>query len=244
MNLRDEEAASREATLKTRTHIHMLEKEMHDAAVTMRKYRSEFEEMRGAVMLQQSIKAQQINMIAEQNERIEAAERSYEEELERAKQRVAEEVRAEWAPRLDATGAGTGIHSRTRGETKSEIGTSSRDTASSLSSWFRTTTAGRTSSIRGGKVKMKALEDAITQEEAEIKVLNKELTSFIQGGSAEVEEIANLEEVRKVQGELRNLWNRLDIPPEEIVSFLESLEVAVPCSEAVYDVYKQAAMQK
>ena len=238
--LRDEEASLLETTLQARTRIRSLDEEMREAALSMRQYRGEFEQMRGALMLEQSIKEQQTTMIAEQKKKLESAERSYAEELAEETRRVEDEVRAEWAPRLDAAGAEARAFVRTQEDALQEKLEHVRQTLHErYRSGFAPLLEEAQARCEEEATKARALEDAIAKEEAELAAMKRELGEPSAGGSAT--EAADPAAVRSVQTELRAMWAQLGTPAEEIASFLESLELATPHSDAVLRVYEQAS---
>lgn len=242
--LRDAEATVRETTLQARTRIRSLEDEMRAAAQSMRDYRAEFEQMRAALMLEQSIKNQQVEMIEEQESRLTEAERLFAIELSEAKRRVEAEVRAEWAPKLDAAGRDAREFVR---EQEAALDEKLEQVRQTLHERYRQGFAPLLEEAQERCVreatKTKALQDAVKQEEAELAAMRRELGQGAGGvaGAGGALELADLGAVRSVQAELRALWTQVGTPQEEIAAFLESLELATPHSEAVLRVYEQAS---
>jgi hypothetical protein len=200
--------------------------------------------MRAALMLEHSIKNQQVEMIEEQESRLTEAERLFAIELSEAKRRVEAEVRAEWAPKLDAAGRDAREFVR---EQEAALDEKLEQVRQTLHERYRQGFAPLLEEAQERCVreatKTKALQDAVKQEEAELAGMRRELGQGAGGaaGAGGALELADLGAVRSVQAELRALWTQVGTPQEEIAAFLESLELATPHSEAVLRVYEQAS---
>ena len=87
---------------KTEDRIKLLEQGIVKAGAAMRQFRREFEQMRVAIMLDKTIKATQMQSLANHKKRLQRAETLFQQLIETEKKRIEEEEAEKWRPRLEA----------------------------------------------------------------------------------------------------------------------------------------------
>lgn len=233
---------------EARARTAALEAQMREAAGEMRALRQEFESMRTALVLDKTVKDAQVATLAEHRARLERAERSFDASLAAEKARVEAEMESVWGPRLAAARAESAASvARERAEVEAKMAT----LRGSLEERYR---AGFEPLLREAEQRLEAesrrtstLREQLAAQESELRSLEEEARrhghadASASAAAAAGGERVDVEEVRRVQGELRALWEQLDTPPEEIAAFLAELDLVSSEAGSAADVFNAAS---
>ena len=210
--------------------------------------REEFESMRTALVLDKTVKDAQVATLAEHRARLERAERSFDASLAAEKARVEAEMESVWGPRLAAARAESAAAvARERATVEAKMATLRGTLEERYRAGFEPLLREAEKRLDAESRRTSALREQLAAQEHELRSLEEEARrhghadASASAAAAAGGERVDIEEVRRVQGELRVLWEQLDTPPEEIAAFLAELDLAPSEAGSAADVFTVAS---
>ena len=237
-NFKREAQNSRERTVE-------LEAGLTEAAHEMRSLRKEFEQMRTALVLDKTIKDSQVATLTEHRARLEQAEASFDASLEVERKSVEAEMEAVWGPRLATARreSAAKIESE-RAKMELKMATLRTTLEQRYRDGFAPLLREAEARLAGENQRTESLRAQLTAQENELRSLESEMGAFersaLRRGGGGGEPRVDVEEIRRVQGQLRALWEQLETPPEEIARFLADLDLVDSDALDVVQVYTAA----
>ena len=215
------------------------------AGAAMRQFRREFEQMRVAIMLDKTIKATQMQSLANHKKRLQRAETLFQQLIETEKKRIEEEEAEKWRPRLEA--AKQHMEQQLQ-EQEEKAKQKMAKVAEALSKRYKEgfapllqeAEAKYNEEVRASeklRAEIKHKEKCLQDAEDELRRLESEiLEPKSSGSSSDPRKVAEME---KLNMELRALWVELKSDPDEVATFLSELDALAPYSDAVLRLYEE-----
>lgn len=229
---------------KTEDRIKLLEQGIVKAGAAMRQFRREFEQMRVAIMLDKTIKATQMQSLANHKRRLQRAETLFQQLIETEKKRIEEEEAEKWRPRLEA--AKSHMEEQLK-EQEEKAKTKMATVAEALSKRYRDgfapllkeAEAKYNEEVRASerlRSEIKHKEKSLQEAEDELRRLESEVLEPKNRSTSDPTKSAEME---KLNMELRALWVELKSDPDEVATFLSELDALAPYSDAVLRLYEE-----
>ena len=229
---------------KTEDRIKLLEQGIVKAGAAMRQFRREFEQMRVAIMLDKTIKATQMQSLANHKKRLQRAETLFQQLIETEKKRIEEEEAEKWRPRLEA--AKQHMEQQLQ-EQEEKAKQKMAKVAEALSKRYKEgfapllqeAEAKYNEEVRASeklRAEIKHKEKCLQDAEDELRRLESEVLEPKSSKSSDPQKAAEME---KLNMELRALWVELKSDPDEVATFLSELDALAPYSDAVLRLYEE-----
>ena len=246
----DSYAAEIEAT---KARVEEVKRNISQSASAIQRFRTEFEQMRTAIMLNKTVKSSQVEQLLEHRQRMQRAEESFLEFMNAQRERVVREEAEKWQGKVDVAKeqAAAALKLREQ-ELEAQFQEMRQQLTAKYEEGFMPLLQQADIQYTDAKYEAKALEDklaekelAIQEEEAEIAELQRTIDglSFQEpssnGADGESDDNQEAEALAATRNELERLWVEMNVDPSEIAQFLSDIDMNAPYCEEVYNLYKQ-----
>lgn len=228
-----------------------LDRNIDEARETMKSFRKEFEDLRVALLVDRMAKASQVATLTQRRKQLEDEASAFREQIEAARERVAAEEAAKWEAKLQNVkeeGERRVQDTRTKGLERLER--VREDMARSFEESFRPLLQDAEDRHRKELETVEQLRAELRSKEEELSAAERQAANVAgaAGGrdatgtedDGEDEDVPEwkLREFEELKRYVTDMWERLEVPDEDVVEFLSECEMLAPFDERVLSMYK------
>ncbi|KAA0162096.1 hypothetical protein FNF28_04842 [Cafeteria roenbergensis] len=246
----DEERAKADAH---RRELARLDTSIEEARETMRGFRKEFEDLRVALLVDRMAKASQVATLTQRRKQLEEESARFREQVEAAKERVAAEEAAKWEAKLQAVKEdGRRRVEEVRARGRERLDRIRQDMAKSFEESFRPLLHDAEERHRREMESVQKLRTELQAREEELRRAEKRaedaagVAGSAAGGGSGGEDGKQSEDVPEwrqrefedLKRYVTDMWERLEVPDEDVLAFLAECEELAPFDARVLDMYR------
>lgn len=247
--LREAVAEERRKADGYRRELAELDRGIEEARGTMKSFRKEFEDLRVALLVDRMAKASQVATLTQRRKQLEEEAKRFRDQVEAAKERVAAEEAAKWEARLQAVkeeGHRRVDDVKARG--RERLDRIRADMARSFEESFRPLLQDAEERHRKEMEAVEELRRELRGKEAELGRAERQAAAV--AGAAddagdEEDDAAGADvpewrqrEFDDLKRYVTDMWERLEVPDEDVLAFLSECEMLAPFDERVLGMYR------